>query len=121
MIGAFVLFACLGPYNAYVWWATTSTFFAMMTYLFVNVAVIVLNRHRILASLWGYFRDAAIPAVGVAADAYIVAQSFFIELWHQDWATGKSGVVFNVACAALALILALAARRAVAAPTEALP
>jgi len=93
----------------------------MMTYLFVNVAVIVLNRHRIFASLGGFFRYAVLPALGIAADAYIVVQSFFIELWNQNWATGKSVVVFDVACAALALILALAAHRAVTAPTEVLP
>jgi len=119
LIGAVVLFACVGSYNAYVWWATTSTFFAMLTYLFVNVAVIVLNRHRTLASLGGFCLYAFIPALGIAADTYILTQSFFVELWKQDWATGKSVVVFDIFCAALAL--ALAARRAVTSPEKALP
>ena len=110
-IGATVVFGCVGSYNAYVWWATTSTFFAMMTYLFVNLAVILLNRERLFASLSGFILYAVIPALGIAADAYIVVQSFFIEQWHQDWATGKSVVVFDVICALLAALLALTARR----------
>ena len=91
----------------------------MLTYLFVNVAVIVLNRHRTLASLGGFCLYAFIPALGIAADTYILTQSFFVELWKQDWATGKSVVVFDIFCAALAL--ALAARRAVTSPEKALP
>ena len=110
-LGAVVVFWCVGAYNAYVWWATTSTFFAMMTYLFVNVAVIMLNRERLFASLGGFLLYAVIPALGIAADAYIVVQSFFIEQWRQDWATGKSVVVFDVICALLAALLALTARR----------
>ena len=48
-----------------------------------------------------------IPALGIAADLYLLVQSFFIELWAADWATGKSVVVFDVACAALVVVLAL--------------
>lgn len=116
LLGAVLLFAMIGSYNAYVWWATTSTFFAMMTYLFVNLAVVILNRQRIFASFTGFLLYACIPALGIAADVYIVAQSFFIELWKQDWATGKSVVVFDVACAVIALILAFTARKALATP-----
>ncbi len=82
----------------------------MLTYLFVNVAVIVLNRQRVTASFAGFVLYAAIPSVGIAAGLYIVVQSFFIELWAQPWATGKSVVVFDVACAAVALALAFKAR-----------
>ncbi len=119
VVGALVLFAINGAYQAYVWWATTSTFFAMMTYLFVNIAVIILNRHRVTSSVKGFLLYAVIPGIGIAADGYILVQSFFIELWNQGWATGKSVVVFDVACAALALVLALTARKAAVAVTAA--
>jgi putrescine importer len=108
LVGAIVLFSLTGAYNAYVWWATTSTFFAMLTYLFVNVAVILLNRERLAGSVRGFIFYAIIPAVGIAADGYILVQSFFIELWAQPWITGKSVVVFDVACATAALLLAFA-------------
>lgn len=111
LLGAFVLFVSVGSYNAYVWWCTTSTFFAMMTYFFVNGAVILLNRHRLFASVQGFLLYAVIPCLGIVADLYIVTQSFFIELWRQGWATGKSVVVFDVACAALALCFALLAAK----------
>jgi amino acid transporter len=115
---AILVFACVGAYNAYVWWATTSTFFAMMTYLFVNLAVVQLNRKKVLASVGGFVLYAVIPALGIAADVYIVVQSFFVEEWKQNWATGKSVVVFDVACALLAVILALTACKTAIQPTE---
>lgn len=102
LAGAFIVFACMGAYNAYVWWATTSTFFAMITFLFGNLAAMLLNRHR-LASPAGFLLFGLVPALGIAMDIYILVQSFFIELWAQDWLTGKSVVVFDVACAAVAL------------------
>ena len=102
IIGTFVVFGFIGAYNAYVWWATTSTFFAMITFLFGNLACIILNRHR-LGSPSGLLLYGLIPSVGIVADIYILVQSFFIELWAQPWATGKSVVVFDVACAVLAM------------------
>lgn len=105
-LGTFAVFACIGAYNAYVWWATTSTFFAMLTFLFGNLAAILLNRHR-LKTPGGLLLFGLVPAFGIAVDLYILVQSFFIELWAQPWATGKSVVVFDVACALLALAVVL--------------
>ncbi len=106
-VGAFVVYRCLGAYNSYVWWATTSTFFAMLTFLFGNLAAILLNRHR-LATPSGLLLYGLVPVFGIAVDLYILVQSFFIELWAQDWPMGKSVVVFDLACATLALAFALA-------------
>lgn len=117
-LGAILVFVLVGSYNAYVWWATTSTFFAMLTYLFVNVAVIALNFQRVKASVKGFLLYACVPVLGIAADAYIVTQSFFIELWNQGWATGKSVVVFDVACAILALAFAVSAHKVILPSTE---
>ena len=111
LVGTFVVFACIGAYNAYVWWATTSTFFAMLTFLFGNLAAILLNRHR-LKSPGGLLLFGLVPALGIAVDLYILVQSFFIELWAQPWATGKSVVVFDVACAALAVVLVFVRKNA---------
>ena len=102
--------ALAGPYRAYLWWGTTSTFFAMLTFLFVNSSNLVLNRGRALQSPAGFFLYAALPALGIGIDLYLLFRSFFVELWAQGWATGRSVIVFDVACALVAL-LALLPRR----------
>ena len=108
--GTLIVFYCLGSFKAFEWWCTTSTFFAMMTYLFVNLAVILLNRDKIKASVTGLLIFALVPSLGIIADLYIVVQSFFIEQWAQEGPTGKSVVIFDVACALVALMLAFTAR-----------
>ena len=55
LVGALVSFWLLGAYKAFEWWATTTSYFAMATYLFVNLAVPILKRDRVFASL-GRFR-----------------------------------------------------------------
>jgi hypothetical protein len=52
-----------------------------------------------------------VPALGIIVDLYILVQSFFIELWAQDWATGKSVVVFDVTCAVIALVVVLGTKK----------
>ena len=99
-----IVFACIGAYNAYQCCCTTSTFFAMLTFLFGNLAAILLNKHR-LKTPGGLLLFGLVPALGIAVVLYILVQSFFIELWAQDWAMGKSVVVFDVACAAFALVI----------------
>lgn len=95
--------ALIGPYQAYVWWGTTSTFFAMITYLFVNGANLTLNYRRAsgLAGIFGYI---LVPAFGLAVDGYLLYRTFFIELWQQGWATGQSVVVFDLLCGVIALV-----------------
>ena len=79
----------------------------MLTFLFGNLACILLNLGRIRSSLSGVLMFLVVPALGIIADLYITVESFFIELWAQPWATGKSVVVFDVVCAAAALLLVL--------------
>lgn len=109
IVGTFVVFACVGGYNTYVWWATTSTFFAMLTFLFGNLAAIILNRQRLRTPI-GFLLFGLIPTVGIVFDLYIIVYSFFIELWAQPWATGKSVVIFDVALALLSLGLVAKSR-----------
>mgnify|MGYP002153785053 CR=1 FL=1 len=97
----------LGPYQAWVWWGTTSTFFAMNTYMMVNVANLVLFRKSAAGSLAGFFLHGVIPVTGIMVDAYILVRSFFIELWNQGWATGRSVILVDVALALAAMLFAL--------------
>jgi amino acid transporter len=96
----------LGAYDAYVWWGTTSTFFAMITYLFVNLANLILNRSRMRENILSFLCYAIIPAVGLVTDAYLLYRTFFVELWAQGWATGQSVIVFDLFCCAVAFLYA---------------
>jgi amino acid transporter len=110
IVATFVAFAFLGSYKAYEWWCNTSVFFAMLTFFFGNLCAILLNRHR-LKSFGGILLYGAVPVIGMAVDLYVLAQSFFISLWGQPWATGKSVVATGVITALATLVLALAVKR----------
>jgi amino acid transporter len=105
-IGAIILSlitgAFLGSYDAYVWWGTTSTFFAMITYLFVNASNLILNGHKWKSSPLAFIGCILIPVVGLVTDAYLLYRTFFYELWGQGWATGQSVVVFDLLCCVIA-------------------
>jgi amino acid transporter len=107
LIAALITGALLGPFFAYNWWGTTSTFFAMLTYLMVNVSNIVLFRKLLFTSPARFFLHGVVPVFGIAVDGYILIRSFFIELWSQGWANGQSVIVLDVACALIALGVAL--------------
>jgi hypothetical protein len=102
--GALLAGALVGPYPAYLWWGTTSTFFAMITFVFVNLANLILYRSEALRSPRAFLLHAALPALGIMIDLYILYRSFFVELWPQPWATGKSVIAFDLACAVVALV-----------------
>jgi amino acid transporter len=103
VVGPLALGALIGPYKSFVWFCMTTTFFAMVTYLLVNVSSLLLFRDRALKSASGFALYAVVPILGIAFDGYILVRSFFIELWGQSWAEGRSVLVFDVACAILAL------------------
>lgn len=107
VIAAVITGGLIGPYNAYTWWGTTSTFFAMLTYLMVNVANLVLFRKMTFRSPKDFFFHGFVPVFGIAADGYILIRSFFIELWQQGWANGQSVIVVDVACAVIFAVVAL--------------
>jgi amino acid transporter len=106
LVGAIVLGASASPYQAYLWWGTTSTFFAMITFIFVNLANLVLHRAR-LGSIRGLLLYGVMPVAGIAVDLFILARSFFIEQWGQGM-LGRSAIAFDVACALLACVALLA-------------
>lgn len=111
IIGSLLTAAFLGPYDAYVWWGTTSTFFAMVTYFLVNGANLVLNRKKLSQGPGAILLYAVIPALGLATDLYLLYRTFFVELWKQSWATGQSVVVFDLICCFVALVAAIRYRR----------
>jgi putrescine importer len=94
--------AVLGPYAAFVWWGTTTSFFALLTYLLVHLANLLLNGRRALNSPLNFLGFAIVPILGLGIDGYILIRTFFIELWNQDFATGKSVILFDVACTIVA-------------------
>jgi hypothetical protein len=98
----------IGPYQSYVWWGTTSTFFAMLTYMMVhtaNIALYVARKRKANApstsskTLQEWLLHLVVPSAGLVINGYLLIRSFFIELWLQDWATGKSIVLFDSGCA----------------------
>ena len=102
LLGAVVVGVLAGPYRAYLWWGTTSTFFAMITFVFVNLANLVLHRDRVLQSAKGFLVYGALPAAGILVDLFILARSFLIEQWGQG-VLGRSAIAFDVACAVIAM------------------
>jgi len=120
LLAALLTAAVLGPYNTFVFWGTTSTFFAMLTYLMVHFANLILFRARARSSLRGFFLHALVPLFGIAVDLYILIRAFLIELWNQGWASGRAAIVFDVGWA---IVFALAAlwrtRRKAPAPSDA--
>ena len=110
LISAVATGLMLGPYQTWVWWGTTSTFFAMVTYFMVNLTNLVLFRQARSASAKGFLLHGLVPLFGLAADGYILVQSFFIDLWRQGWATGQSVVIFDVVCAGVAVLAAVKSR-----------
>ena len=98
--------ALVGPYPSYVWWGTTTTFFALTTYLLVHLANLILNGRRAFNSLGAFAGFLLVPVIGIGIDGYLIVRSFFIELWSQGWATGRSVIFFDVGCALIAALIA---------------
>lgn len=92
----------LGPYPAYLWWGAASVFFAMLTFLAVNVTNFLFY-YRYRREHFHSFWNGVVPAAGAAMDLYVLYESFFQELLRQDWKQGKSVVVVCVALALVAL------------------
>lgn len=98
--------AWAGSFGAFVWWGTTSTFFAVLTYLMVNVSAMALFRRRITASARGFLLYGVVPALGIVLDSGILVRCFFVEQWAQG-PRGQAVVCFDVGCAVLAGVLAV--------------
>ena len=111
LAGALAAGALVGPWRAYLWWGTTSTFFAMITFLFVNVSNLILNRARAREGVAALALFVGIPLIGIATDLYLLVESFFVEAWKQG-PLGQSAIAFDAACALFCLPLLFTAARA---------
>jgi len=89
-------------YNAYVWFGEGSVFFALVTYIFVNISSIVFYR-RFLRHRFNVVLNLVIPVIGIGLDVYVLWQSFFVALWDGPFGTGRSVVLFAVVWCVLAL------------------
>lgn len=101
IVGGSAAVFVLGPYPAYLWWGAASVFFAMLTYLAVNLTNFLFH-YRYRREQFNWFLHGAVPAIGIALDAYVLYKSFFLELLAQSWKEGRSVVVFSVFLALLA-------------------
>ena len=67
LVGSVLTGFFVGPYNAYLWWGTTSTFFGMLTFIFVNLANLILFRALIFRSPKGFVLHGLLPVFGIGA------------------------------------------------------
>jgi hypothetical protein len=96
LIGIIVLVAALkNALSAFVWWAGPIVFFALITYLFVNLANIVYFS-RFARSRFNWFLNGVVPVVGIGLDAYLIYKSFFQALWSAGFETGQSIILVSM-------------------------
>jgi amino acid transporter len=89
-----------GPTNVWIWCGEATVFFAVLTYLFVNLSNI-LYYARYKKENFHWFWNGFVPIVGILVLAFTLYQAFFVSLWGADFALGKSVVL---ACLLFAVI-----------------
>jgi amino acid transporter len=81
--------------EAFTWWANAVVFFAVLTFIAVNVANLryfrVFKTRRV-----GIVRHVLMPVLGVLINGYVIYEAFFHSLWRQGFRTGRSVVIFSV-------------------------
>jgi amino acid transporter len=89
---------------SFVWWAGAITFFALVTYLFVNLANI-LYFVRIKPTQRNILTNIVAPIIGIVVDALVLYQAFFVSLWNvPDWRTGQAIIWFCLLVALVGII-----------------
>ena len=97
--------------RAFVWWAGAIAFFALVTYLFVNLANI-LYFNRIAPTKRNWITNVIVPVIGLFVDGYVLYKAFFESLLGlPDWRDGIAIVVFCLAVAALGIVYVIWIRR----------
>src|SRR5579884_110313 len=94
----------------YIWWAGSIVFFALITYIFVNLSNF-LYFWRFARHKFNWFLNGVVPAGGIALDGYLIYKSFFKSLWNAGFDTGRSIIYFGLIVVALAAAWAFFARR----------
>jgi amino acid transporter len=107
LAGIIITTAILGhALDSFIWWAGVIVFFALITYISVNVANIVYFT-RFARDRFNWFLNGLVPVVGIGIDGYLIYRSFFKALWNNGWRLGRSIVVFSLVLVALAVLHAL--------------
>lgn len=78
--------------DSFTWWANALVFFAVLTFMCVNVAN-MLYFWRCARSDFGILKNLVVGLLGLAMNAYLLHAAFFSALWDLGWRTGRS-VVF---------------------------
>jgi amino acid transporter len=93
ILGTGIVTMWLGNANsAFVWWAGSIAFFALLTYFFVHMSSMVYFWKK---KEFNWFIHGVIPVVGMALVLYLINRTFLTALWALDWKGGKSIVVFG--------------------------
>ena len=109
-VGALVMAILQQSYfNAYVWFGEISVFFALVTYIAVNLASISFYR-RFRPQKFNVVWNLIVPIVGIGIDLYILWQSFFVALTSSGFALGQSVVLFAVVWCLIAVFYVAALR-----------
>jgi len=111
LVGLFFVNLWLRNANStFVWWAGSVVFFALITYIFVNLSNF-LYFWRFAKNKFNWFLNGVVPAVGIGLDGYLIYKSFFNSLWGAGFDMGRSIIYFGLAVVALSAAWAYYARR----------
>jgi putrescine importer len=98
-------------YNVALWISNMIVFFALITYLAINVCNPVYFR-RYARGEFSWLRNALIPAFGIAVTLYFLYKGFFQVLWAAGFKNGRLVVIVAViVMAAAAAAAAIIGRR----------
>jgi putrescine importer len=93
-------------YSTALWLSNMIVFFALVTYLSINVCNYVYFRRRAPGE-FNWFRNIAVPIFGIAVTLYFMYKGFFQVLWDGDFKTGRSVVLTAVAAIVIFAVTAL--------------
>ena len=98
--------AILGTYNFLLWVGNATVWFALITYLFVNVANVLLHRRE----SFNWLTNGVVPVLGAAITIYLIYKGFFVSLWDAGFKTGRSVVLLCLLLSVVAGVI-VAVRR----------
>jgi len=93
--------AILGTYNFLLWVGNATVWFALITYMFVNLANILLHRRE----QFNWLSNGAVPVLGVAICIYLIYKGFFVSLWDAGFKTGRSVVLLCLLLTVVAAVI----------------
>jgi len=92
------------PLASFIWFAGAITFFALVVYIFVNLANILFH-WRFARPEFNYLTNLVVPVVGIAVDLVLMWNAFFVSLWNTtDFRMGQAVVYACVAVLALGVV-----------------